>query len=79
MKTTYRERYDEVVRSGRYNGVIPKVVKLAEMIAQNHKGDDSYTKDDFIWMALEEIESMEGVYLDPTRAQFDFIKGWVTI
>lgn len=70
---TYREMYDDVMESGKYNSHLQKIKRLAQLIFANHRADPLYKKSDAVWEALEKYEDMSGCYFDPTFAQFDDI------
>jgi len=70
MKTTYSERYDNLIRSGNTLKPIDWIKKLSQLIFNN---DKTQNKTDCVWQALEEYEAMTGYYIDPTQDQFDNI------
>lgn len=74
---TYRDMYEEVVASGKYQGRTNKLKKLAQLMYKNNP-DNSYEseekkKQDSVWQALEGYEDMTGYYFDPTQDEFDEI------
>lgn len=66
-KTTFADRYNEVIASGKYDEKRDKVVALAQLIYGNDRGQD---KEDCLVQALEEYEDMTGAYWDPTHEEY---------
>lgn len=66
-KTTFADRYNEVIASGKYDEKRDKVVALAQLIYANDRSRD---KEDCLVQALEEYEDMTGAYWDPTHEEY---------
>lgn len=66
-KTTFSDRYELVIASGKYDEKKDKVEALAQLIYAN---DHSRDKEDCLVQALEEYEDMTGVYWDPTHEEY---------
>ena len=65
-KMTYREKYDEVITSGKHKGQKAKLEALAKI-----NFSESLTREEAVWQALEDYENMTGIYIDPTQDDFD--------
>lgn len=68
VRTTYKDRFDEVIMSGKYEGRMAKIEALAQFIYNN---DPTQKADDCVWQALEEYELMTGNWFDPTHEEFE--------
>lgn len=67
QQTTFAERYDLVIASGKYDEKKDKVEALAQLIYANDRSRD---KEDCLVQALEEYENMTGAYWDPTHEEY---------
>lgn len=67
----YKARYQEVIASGKYIGTMNKIKALAQLNYNNNKSEG---KIEAIALALEDYECMTGIYIDPTREQYDDIE-----
>jgi len=68
VRTSYKDRFDEVIMSGKYEGRMAKVEALAQLIYIN---DPTQKGEDCVWQALEEYEDMTGSWFDPTEEEFE--------
>lgn len=67
----YKARYQEVIASGKYIGQMNKIKALAQLNYNNNKSEG---KIEAVALALEDFECMTGIYIDPTREQYDDIE-----
>lgn len=67
----YKARYQEVISSGKYIGTMKKIKALAQLNYNNNKSEG---KIEAIALALEDFECMTGIYIGPTREQYDDIE-----
>lgn len=68
VRTTYKDRFDEVIQSGKYEGRMAKLKALTQLIYNN---DPTQKAEDCVWQAYEEYEGMTGVWFDPTQEEFE--------
>lgn len=68
----YKARYQEVISSGKYIGTMNKIKALAQLNYNNNNKSEG--KIEAIALALEDYECMTGIYIDPTKEQYNDIE-----
>ena len=67
-KHSYKDIYDNVFASGKYQGRNAKIEQIAQLVFAN---DRTQSREEAVWQALEHFESMCGDWFDPIQEEFN--------